>query len=78
MTSSAIAPDLSALARALAARLAENAAARDREGGTAKPERDAIRQSGLLRASIPKEFGGHGANWSELTKLVRVLASADS
>jgi len=78
MTLAGIAPDLATVARALSARWAESAAERDREGGTAKRERDAIRHSGLLKSSIPKEYGGHGANWSELMTLVRILANADS
>ena len=78
MTSAGITPELEALARELAAKLSESAAERDREGGTAKRERDAIRRSGLLRASIPKEYGGYGASWSELMRLVRILANSDS
>jgi len=78
MTSAENASDLNGLAHSLAARLAESAPERDREGGTAKRERDAIRHSGLLRASIPKEYGGHGASWSEVTRLVRAISNADS
>jgi len=78
MTSAETTPDLDAVAHTLAARFAETAAERDREGGTAKRERDAIRQSGLLRASVPKEYGGSGANWNNVTQLVRALSSADS
>ncbi|MDB5754136.1 MAG: monooxygenase, partial [Massilia sp.] len=39
----------------LAARLAETAAQRDREGGHAAAEREWIRESGLLTLSIPVE-----------------------
>ncbi|THF60545.1 monooxygenase [Pseudothauera rhizosphaerae] len=65
-------------ARALALRFAENAVERDRLGGTPKAERDALRDSGLLRMSIPRAYGGHGASWRETLEAVRVLARADS
>ncbi|MGC4093153.1 MAG: acyl-CoA dehydrogenase family protein [Polyangiaceae bacterium] len=70
--------DLQSLADAVAKSLAETAVERDRAGGTAKRERDLIRQSGLLAASIPSEYGGHGADWATLMRLVRTLSSADS
>jgi len=63
---------------ALTARLASNAVARDREGGHAAEERQAIRESGLLRLSIPQPFGGEGASWSQVLGAVRRLATADS
>lgn len=66
------------VAQRLAESFASTAAERDREGGTAKRERDQIRASGLLRASIPREYGGDGGSWSEVMRAVRVLASADS
>lgn len=54
------------------------AAHRDETGGTAKRERDLIRQSGLLRLSVSKGLGGEGASWIETLAVVRRLASADS
>jgi alkylation response protein AidB-like acyl-CoA dehydrogenase len=66
------------IAERLAAQFAETAAERDREGGTPKAERDALRASGLLRLSIPACYGGLGANWRTTLDIVRVLASADS
>ncbi|MDB5754431.1 MAG: monooxygenase, partial [Massilia sp.] len=62
----------------LAARLAETAAQRDREGGHAAAEREWIRESGLLTLSIPVEFGGQGADWSTVYHVIRILAKADS
>lgn len=62
----------------LATAFAATAGERDALGGTPKAERDALRQSGLLALSIPKDFGGLGANWRETLDVVRVLGSADS
>lgn len=70
--------ELVSIAQSLATALAATAAERDREGGTAKRERDSIRRSGLLSASIPREYGGHGADWLTVMRLVRIIATADS
>ena len=67
-----------AVAEALAERLAQSAAQRDREGGHAGVEREWIRRSGLLELSIPAEFGGDGASWATVYKVIRILARADS
>jgi len=67
-----------AIAAALAERFAHTAAARDLAGGTPKVERDLLRASGLLRLSIPKEYGGLGASWAETFAIVRQLTRADS
>ncbi|UOA08144.1 acyl-CoA dehydrogenase family protein [Methylobacter sp. S3L5C] len=56
----------------------ETAAERDAEGGTPLEQRQAIRESGLLKLSIPEEFGGLGANWSTIYKTVRTIAKTDS
>ena len=66
------------LAQQLAARFAETAVERDERGGTPKAERDALRASGLLALSIPREFGGMGANWRVTLDTIRLLAQADS
>lgn len=58
--------------------LASNAAQRDKQGGTAKHERDLIRESGLLALSIPRELGGSGADWVEIFDVVRRMAAVDS
>jgi alkylation response protein AidB-like acyl-CoA dehydrogenase len=62
----------------LLAALASNAAQRDKQGGTAKHERDLIRDSGLLTLSIPHEFGGGGADWVEIFAIIRRMAAVDS
>lgn len=58
--------------------LAATASERDRAGGTAKYERDALRASGLLGASVPSELGGLGATWTQILDLVRLLSRVDS
>jgi alkylation response protein AidB-like acyl-CoA dehydrogenase len=67
-----------AIAAKLAERLTDSAAARDRQGGHAALEREWIRDSGLLTLSIPVEFGGQGADWSTVYRVIRILAQADS
>src|SRR5690606_13666632 len=47
-------------AERLAAAFAETAVERDKAGGTAKAERDRLRESGLLNLIIPTEYGGYG------------------
>jgi alkylation response protein AidB-like acyl-CoA dehydrogenase len=66
------------IARALAARLATTAVARDQAGGHAAQEREWIRASGLLTLSIPTEYGGAGASWPTVYAVIRILAQADS
>lgn len=66
------------IAERVAARLAATAAARDRKGGIAHKEREIIRESGLLLASIPREHGGWGLGWRELLALHRIVLAADS
>nr|WP_178124102.1 acyl-CoA dehydrogenase family protein [Pseudomonas piscis] len=65
-------------ARQLAAEFALSAVERDERGGTPKGERDALRHSGLLALSIPRQFGGLGASWSETLQVVREFARVDS
>lgn len=65
-------------ARQLAAEFALTAVERDERGGTPKAERDALRHSGLLALSIPTQYGGLGASWSETLNIVREFAKVDS
>ena len=65
-------------AQTLARRLAQTAVQRDREGGHAARERELLRESGLLTLSIPARFGGLGANWPTVYRVIRILAQADS
>ncbi|AET93636.1 Acyl-CoA dehydrogenase (plasmid) [Burkholderia sp. YI23] len=57
---------------------AQTAAARDKTGGTAFHERRLLRESGLLRLSVPVEHGGDGAPWSVTLDVVRRMARVDS
>ncbi|MGF6955694.1 alkylation response protein AidB-like acyl-CoA dehydrogenase [Paraburkholderia youngii] len=65
------------IAADLAARFSLTAVERDQRGGTPKPERDALRASGLLALSIPSEYGGRGATWQTTLDVVRIIAAAD-
>jgi len=65
-------------AKLLAAEFALTAVERDERGGTPKAQRDALRHSGLLALSIPTQYGGLGARWSETLGIVREFAKVDS
>ncbi|RMT99223.1 hypothetical protein ALP39_00346 [Pseudomonas marginalis pv. marginalis] len=65
-------------AKLLAAEFALSAVERDERGGTPKTERDALRHSGLLALSIPTQYGGLGARWSDTLGIVREFAKVDS
>ena len=65
-------------AQGLARRMAQTAVQRDREGGHPAREREWLRDSGLLTLSIPKDFGGLGASWPTVYRVIRTLAQADS
>ncbi|PLZ04196.1 acyl-CoA dehydrogenase [Burkholderia sp. WAC0059] len=69
--------ELGARLAGLVAALRESAARRDRAGGHAAHEKKLIADAGLLTLSVPREYGGAGANWSELFGVVRALARAD-
>lgn len=71
-------PDTWAAVERVVAAFAETAAERDAAGGTAKRERDLLRESGLLRLAIPAAEGGLGAPWSETLRVVRRIANVDS
>ena len=66
------------IARELASEFARTAVDRDARGGTPKAERDRLRHSGLLALSIPRQFGGLDANWSQTFEVVREFARVDS
>jgi alkylation response protein AidB-like acyl-CoA dehydrogenase len=65
------------IAERLAADFAQTAIERDRKGGTAKRERDLLRQSGLLNLLIPEELGGNGSDWPGILSIVRAFARVD-
>jgi alkylation response protein AidB-like acyl-CoA dehydrogenase len=66
------------IAEQLAGIFAQTAVERDKLGGTAKAERDLLRESGLLNLLIPQEDGGFGEEWPEILRLVRLFARVDS
>src|SRR6476660_5333729 len=65
------------IAHSLAKEFAKTAIERDKQGGTAKVERDLIRKSGLLSLIIPKSLGGYGENWKTVFQITRELAKVD-
>jgi alkylation response protein AidB-like acyl-CoA dehydrogenase len=69
---------LNQAAEALAQRLEATAVERDRQGGHAALEREAIRESGLLTLTVPREHGGGGADWATFCPVLRRLAQSDS
>ena len=70
--------DIDAATARVVKRLAGSAIERDRRGGHAAGEREAIRASGLLALTIPREFGGHGASWPVFYATLRRIAQVDS
>jgi len=50
---------------------------RDAAGGTAKAERNRLRESGLLGLLVPREWGGGGASWPVIFQSVRQVAAVD-
>ena len=66
------------LATSLLPVFAKTAVERDKEGGTAKYERDRLRQSGLLKLVIPERYGRLGETWITTLKIVREFAKVDS
>lgn len=62
----------------LAREFGKDAAERDLKGGTAKIQRDALRESGLLTILIPTEYGGEGQPWSVVLRIVREFAKTDA
>ncbi|CAG0990004.1 putative FMNH2-dependent monooxygenase SfnC [Methylophilaceae bacterium] len=67
-----------AVVSALLEDLASTAVQRDKSGGTAKRERDLIRQSGLLLLTIPESLGGAGSDLNETLNISRQIAAVDS
>lgn len=66
------------IARQLSEEFALTAIERDQIGGTPKLQRDQIRESGLLSLTIPKQYGGLGANWQLTMQIIREFAKSDS
>ena len=69
---------IDAIVNDLIEELAETASERDKQGGTAKEQRDFIRQSGLLGLTAPENLGGHGQSWLEILSITKQIARVDS
>lgn len=67
-----------AIVAELVQEFATTAVERDAQGGTPQYERDRLRQSGLLKLIIPKQYGGWGESWVTTLQLVREFAKVDS
>ena len=77
MTTTSI-PTIDSIVYDLIENFAQTASERDKKGGTAKEQRDLIRQSGLLALITPKSLGGHGYSWIEVLSITRQFAQVDS
>ncbi|HET6315069.1 MAG TPA: acyl-CoA dehydrogenase family protein, partial [Chloroflexota bacterium] len=64
-------------AAALAGEFRVDAAERDLAAGTAWPQRERIRGSGLLKLMIPRQYGGLGGDWPTTLRTIREVATAD-
>lgn len=68
--------DYLTVAQEVAATLAEKATQHDAEAGLPVEEVAALKASGLLLLPIPRQFGGAGANWPQIYRVVQTLANA--
>ncbi|MEK8126724.1 acyl-CoA dehydrogenase family protein [Paenibacillus filicis] len=66
------------LAARLAEQFAKDAVERDKAGGTPTAQLNLLRESGLLSAFIPVQYGGGGQPWSVILRIVRELSRADA
>lgn len=66
-----------AVAREVATRLAQGAAARDAERRLPREEIEWFSQSGLWAITVPKQYGGAGVSFVTLTEVVKIIAAAD-
>ncbi|MBE9156976.1 acyl-CoA dehydrogenase family protein [Nodosilinea sp. LEGE 06152] len=68
--------DYLSVATQVAEQLAADAVNQDREAGLPTAEVEALKQSGLLLLSIPRQYGGAGATWPQVYQAVQALANA--
>ncbi|NER81087.1 MAG: monooxygenase [Leptolyngbya sp. SIO1D8] len=68
--------DYLTIANEVSEHLAVDAVEQDAKAGIPFEEIDALKQSGLLRFSIPREYGGIGAIWPQIYEVVRILSNA--
>jgi alkylation response protein AidB-like acyl-CoA dehydrogenase len=67
--------DYLTVAEEVAANLAANAIQYDAEAGLPTEEVSMLKESGLLLLPVPREYGGAGASWPQLYRVVQILAS---
>ncbi len=74
----AISQDPLEIAIDLSQELAKTAVERDIQGGSPRDEIECLRQSGLLKLMVPKQYGGLGeTSWPKAYRIIRELAKAD-
>ena len=66
-----------AVAEEVSAKLAEGAAARDRDRILPYKEIDLLSDAGLLAITVPKAYGGAGVNAGTVARVIAALSSAD-
>lgn len=71
-------PAILEAARAIAERLREGAAERDRERIFPHEQLGWIADAGLLPLLVPKEHGGHGGTYMDAVRVVEILSEGDS
>jgi alkylation response protein AidB-like acyl-CoA dehydrogenase len=69
-------PYLATAAR-LTQEFAKDAIAGDQAGGRPDAQMARLKESGLLKLHIPKEYGGDGQPWSKVLRIVREFAKVD-
>ncbi|NER80457.1 MAG: monooxygenase, partial [Leptolyngbya sp. SIO1D8] len=70
------AKDYLTMAKEVAMQLAEKAVQHDVEAGLPIEEVAVLKESGLLLLPVPRQYGGAGATWPQLYKVVQTLANA--
>ncbi|WP_122209857.1 SfnB family sulfur acquisition oxidoreductase [Pseudomonas viridiflava] len=65
------------IARALAARFAEEASVRDRERRLPIAELDEFSASGLWAITVPKAYGGAGVSYVTVAEVIKIISAAD-
>lgn len=68
--------DYLAIANDVSTQLAADAVSQDIEAGIPSLEVNAIKESGLILLTVPREYGGAGATWPQAYKVVQTLARA--
>ncbi len=69
--------DYQAVAEELSQALSASALERDQQAGIPEAEINLFKKSGLLLLSIPKKYGGMGASWLEVYRVIQTLSKAD-